>query len=67
MDAMETIQVRDDLAFICIENNQLIRIHVRDVEPSVQGIQALIVEAHCGPGQWHISDGSKDFARFSRA
>ena len=64
VDTMETIQVRDDFAFLCIENNQLIRIHVRDVEASVQGIQTLIVEAHRGPGQGHIGHCSKNFVRF---
>src|SRR5208337_3244621 len=56
MHAFETVEVGDNLPFRSIENNELIGIHVRDVQPAAQRIEALIIEPNRGSRHWDVSD-----------
>src|SRR5690349_12819691 len=44
MDTFEPVEIRDHLSLLYVKDNELVRIHVRDVESSTIGIEALIVE-----------------------
>jgi len=59
MNAMEAIEVGQDFPFFRVENDQLVCVHVGDVEPTVRRIQALIIEAHGRAGQRYVRDGAE--------
>ena len=46
VDIRKTVEVRDNLALVGVEDYQLISVHVGDVEPPLRGDEALIVEAN---------------------
>jgi hypothetical protein len=54
--ALETIKIRYDLPLGCIEDHQLICVHVRDVQPSARWIKALVIETDRWPRHWNIDD-----------
>ena len=50
------VKICYDLPVGCIEDHQLICIHVRDVQPSARWIKALVVETDRWPRHWNIDD-----------
>ena len=61
MHAFEPVEIGYDLPCCRIEDDELISIHVRDVEPATVGIEALIVKADCRPGHRNVGDLLQDF------
>ena len=47
MHPFEAIEIGDDLPLRGLEDNKLIGIHVRDVQPTTQWVEGLIVEPYC--------------------
>jgi hypothetical protein len=45
-----------DFAFLSIEDNDLVGIHVSDVKPSLGRVKALVIEADCWARHGHIRD-----------
>jgi hypothetical protein len=56
MHTRKAIQIRNHSPLRRIENDQLIGVHVRDVQTSARWIEALVVEANRRPGHRHIRD-----------
>src|SRR5258708_5473070 len=56
MHPLEPIQVGDNFSLQRVEDNELVRVHMGDVKPSVLHVQTLIVEANRGPWHWHIGN-----------
>jgi hypothetical protein len=54
VNTWEAVEIRDHHPLSRIEYNELIRAHVRDVQPPLRLIQALVIEADCRPGQRKI-------------
>jgi hypothetical protein len=61
MHAVEPLKVGQHFPFLGVENNQLIGIHMRDVQTAVRGVQALIVKPGRRPRQRHVRDNFQDF------
>src|SRR5207302_7862773 len=54
----------DDFPFPYIEDHKLVRIHVRDVQPRMSEIEALIIETNGWPGKRNVGDLLKRRWRF---
>ena len=56
MDSLETIEVSNNLPLGRIEDDQLVGIHMRDVEASAACVQTLIIKPDCGSGHGDVGD-----------
>jgi hypothetical protein len=56
MHAFEPVEIGYDLPCCRIEDDELISIHVRDVEPATEAVEALIVKANRPSGHRYIGD-----------
>jgi hypothetical protein len=45
----KTVEVRDKLARFRIEGDELIRVHVSDVEAAARRVETLVIESNRGP------------------
>src|SRR6266496_4335411 len=43
-----------NFAFLRVEDDKLIGVHVGDVKTTVGGVETLVVESDCGPRQGHV-------------
>jgi len=50
----EAVEISHNFAFLRIENDELIGIHVGDTKPTMGGVETLVVEAHGGTRQRHV-------------
>jgi hypothetical protein len=57
---LKSVKISYNLSLRCIEDHQLIRIHVRDVQPSTRRIEALVIESDRRPWHWNIGDFDQD-------
>src|SRR5947209_6788557 len=64
MHAWKSVQIGDDFPFPYIEDHKLVRIHVRDVQPRMSEIEALIIETNGWPGKRNVGDLLKRRWRF---
>ena len=54
VDVGKAIEVRNNFAFLRVEDHQLISIHVGDVETAVRAVKTLVVEANRGIRKGHV-------------
>src|SRR6516162_6502020 len=54
MNTFKAIEIGDKLSLLCVEDYQLVSIHVSDIEPMVFRIETLIVEPHRWSRHWNI-------------
>jgi hypothetical protein len=47
MHAREAVEIVNNLPLRCVENHELIGVHMRDVQPTARWIEGLIVESYC--------------------
>jgi len=66
VNTTKTVEIRHDFTFSCIKNDQFVGVHVRNVQPAVGAIQALIIEADGRPRERHVGDKTQDFLFFAR-
>jgi len=52
----KTVEVRHDFSFVGVEDDELVGIHVRDVEPPLGRVKALVIEADGCPRHGNIRD-----------
>lgn len=56
VDVGEPVEVGDDLAVLHVEDDELIGVHVGDVEASIGAVEALVVEADGWAGERDVGD-----------
>jgi len=50
----EAVQVGNQLPVTNVDDDELVCVHVRDIEPAIHRIEALIIEPDCRPRQRYI-------------
>ena len=54
VNVREAVEICHNFAFLRIENNELIGVHVCDIKTAMGGVETLVVEARGGAGQRHV-------------
>src|ERR1700692_1153082 len=52
----KAVEVCNDFSFFGVEDDELIGVHVSDVEPPLGGVKALVIEAYCWARDGNIRD-----------
>src|SRR5579863_6108920 len=56
MNVGESIQIGDHLPFVHVEDDELVGVHMGDIQAVMGTVEALIVEANGWPGEWDVGD-----------
>jgi hypothetical protein len=54
VNVREAVEICHNFAFLRIENDELIGIHVSDIKTARRRVETLIIEAHRGAWQRHV-------------